>query len=231
MHTSLGHILLAEDEETLAKTLILNLNIEGYKVSHAANGIEAIKLFNAYKNELNLALLDVMLPEIHGFDLCMDFKKQQPNLPVIFLTAKNQSSDKIAGLKLGADDYIAKPFELEELLLRIHNVLKRHSKPGLEIFAFGNCSINFNTFEIVTISGTKLTLSKREIGLLKLLTENINQVISRDVIIEKLWEENENASSRTIDNYILSFRKYFETNPKEPVFFQSIRGVGYKFSG
>lgn len=226
-----AHILLAEDEETLAKTLILNLNLEGYKVSHAANGIEAIKLFNAHKNELHLALLDVMLPEISGFDLCAEFKQQQPDLPVIFLTAKNQSSDKITGLKLGADDYIAKPFELEELLLRIHNVLKRNTKPSQEVFTFGNCSINFNTFEIVSINGSKLTLSKREIGLLKLLTQHTNQVISRDEIIEKLWDENENASSRTIDNYILSFRKYFELNPKDPQYFQSIRGVGYKFSG
>jgi two-component system, OmpR family, alkaline phosphatase synthesis response regulator PhoP len=226
-----AHILLAEDEETLAKTLILNLNLEGYKVSHAANGIEAIKLFNAHKNELHLALLDVMLPEISGFDLCAEFKQQQPDLPVIFLTAKNQSSDKITGLKLGADDYIAKPFELEELLLRIHNVLKRNTKPSQEVFTFGNCCINFNTFEIVSINGSKLTLSKREIGLLKLLTQHTNQVISRDEIIEKLWDENENASSRTIDNYILSFRKYFELNPKDPQYFQSIRGVGYKFSG
>lgn len=226
-----AHILLAEDEETLAKTLVLNLNLEGYKVSHAANGIEAIKLFNAHKNELHLALLDVMLPEISGFDLCAEFKQQQSDLPVIFLTAKNQSSDKITGLKLGADDYIAKPFELEELLLRIHNVLKRNNKPSQEVFTFGNCSINFNTYEIVGINGSKLTLSKREIGLLKLLTQHTNQVISRDEIIEKLWDDNENASSRTIDNYILSFRKYFELNPKEPQYFQSIRGVGYKFSG
>ena len=165
-----------------------------------------------------------------SFDLCQKFKKINPDVPVIFLTAKNLTSEKISGLKLGADDYITKPFELEELLLRIQNVIKRHSKNELAIFQFGKCSINFETFEIKDIKGEISTLSKREIALLKLLTENENKVISRDQIMENLWNENENPSSRTIDNYILGFRKYFEINAKEPLHFHSVRGVGYKFT-
>jgi two-component system alkaline phosphatase synthesis response regulator PhoP len=118
---------------------------------------------------------------------------------------------------------------LEELLLRINNLLKRTQKEKASVFSFGNCEINFQSYEVLDRSGQKQTLSKREIGLLQLLTTNTNKVISRDEIIDKLWDVNENASSRTIDNYILNFRKLFETNPKEPQHFQSIRAVGYKF--
>jgi two-component system alkaline phosphatase synthesis response regulator PhoP len=226
-----ANILIVEDEESLANTIALNLQLEKYNVSIARTGKEALAAFSKNNNRLNLVLLDVMLPEINGFDLCVEFKKINPDVPVIFLTAKNQSSDKISGLKLGADDYIVKPFELEELLLRINNVLKRNMKAvPSSVFTFGNCSINFDTFETVDILGNTTTLSKREIGLLKLLTANINKVISRDEILEELWEQNENASSRTIDNFILGFRKLFEKNPKEPQHFHSIRGVGYKFT-
>jgi two-component system alkaline phosphatase synthesis response regulator PhoP len=226
-----ANILVVEDEESLANTIALNLQLEKYNVSIARTGKEALSAFIKSNKELDLVLLDVMLPEINGFDLCVEFKKINTNVPVIFLTAKNQSSDKISGLKLGADDYIVKPFELEELLLRIHNVLKRNMKPeSSSFFSFGDCSINFDTFETKDVSGNTTTLSKREIGLLKLLTSNINKVISRDEIIEVLWDDNENPSSRTIDNFILGFRKLFEKNPKEPQHFHSIRGVGYKFT-
>lgn len=223
-------ILIVEDEENLGKTLLLNLELENYKVQLANNGNSALQLFNQHQKKLDLVLLDVMLPEINGFDLCAKFKMINPAVPVIFLTAKNQTSEKISGLKLGADDYITKPFELEELLLRIRNVIKRTIKTGSSAFTFGKCSINFDTFEISDAKGEISTLSKREIGLLKLLTENENKVISRDQIIENLWSEKENSSSRTIDNYILGFRKYFEINAREPKHFHSIRGVGYKFT-
>ncbi len=223
-------ILIVEDEESLGKTLLLNLELENYEVALANSGNMAMELFNRMQKKLGLVLLDVMLPEINGFDLCARFKIINPEVPVIFLTAKNQSSEKISGLKLGADDYITKPFELEELLLRIQNVIKRNSKTDKSAFTFGKCSINFDTFEITDIKGEISTLSKREIGLLKLLTDNENKVISRDQIIENLWNEKENSSSRTIDNYILGFRKYFELNAKEPKHFHSVRGVGYKFT-
>jgi two-component system alkaline phosphatase synthesis response regulator PhoP len=224
------HILIVEDEESLANTIALNLQLENYKVLLAKKGNDALTVFKNNSGLINLVLLDVMLPEINGYELCQLFKAIDPLVPVIFLTAKNQISDKIEGLKLGADDYITKPFDLEELLLRVSNVLKRTKKEASPTFSFNGCSINFETFDIKDITGATSTLSKREIGLLKLLTENANKVISRDEIIEKLWGVEENASSRTIDNYILNFRKYFEPNPKEPVHFHSIRGVGYKFT-
>ena len=224
------HILVVEDEESLLHALALNLDLEGYTVHKAKNAAEARLQFEQLKKHLHLLLLDVMLPGSSGFELCREFKLQAPTLPVIFLTAKNQSSDKITGLKLGADDYIVKPFELEEVLLRVNNVLKRNRPSPSHVTSFGHCSINFDTFEIVSHTHEHFTLSKREIGLLKLLTQNPNKVVSRDEIIEKLWTDSENASTRTIDNYILNFRKLFEEHPKEPRHFHSIRGVGYKFT-
>ncbi|WP_317897298.1 response regulator transcription factor [Aurantibacillus circumpalustris] len=223
------HIFIVEDEENLANTISLNLKFENYLVSIARNGSEALQFFKKNQETIHLVILDVMLPDINGFDLCKEFKNALPDLPVIFLTAKNQMADKIDGLKLGADDYITKPFDLEELLLRISNLLKRTQKENTAVFSFDNCHINFQTFEIMDAKGTVQTLSKREIGLLELLTANTNKVISRDEIIEKLWDVSENASSRTIDNYILNFRKYFEKDPKNPQHFHSVRGVGYKF--
>jgi two-component system, OmpR family, alkaline phosphatase synthesis response regulator PhoP len=223
-------ILIVEDEESLAKALVLNFELEGYQVTNITSGTEAHTYFKSNNAYIQLVLLDVMLPGINGFDLCAEFKKLNSNVPVIFLTAKNLSNDKISGLKLGADDYIVKPFELEELLLRVNNVIKRNSPKSKPEFIFSNGQINFETFEIIDCQQQKHLLSKREIGLLKLLTDKENHVVSRDEIIEKLWDINENASSRTIDNYILAFRKHFEINPKEPKHFHSIRGVGYKFS-
>lgn len=224
------HILVVEDEINLRNTLALNLELEQYQVSAIGNGKEALSFFKSNYSTIHLVVLDVMLPDINGFDLCKEFKSIQPQIPVIFLTAKNQTSDKISGLRLGADDYLSKPFDLEELLLRISNILKRNRPiASTSVFRFKGGAINFETFEITTAQGKTLTLSKREIGLLELLTSQAQKVISRDEIIEKLWDVNENASSRTIDNYILNFRKYFEENPKEPGHFLSIRGVGYKF--
>ena len=223
-------ILLIEDEATLVATLELNLQLDGFKTIIATTGKNALKEFELNKNNLNLILLDIMLPDVNGFELCKQFKTLKPNIPVIFLSARNQSIDKIEGLKLGADDYVTKPFELEELLLRINNLIKRTEKSIVRnTFNFGNNSINFDSFEIETFTGEKFHLSKREIGLLKILTTKINSVVSRDEIIDLLWHKDENPSGRTIDNYILNFRKLFELNPKEPKYFLSIRSVGYMF--
>lgn len=226
------HILLVEDEEHLLKTIQLNLELEGYTVSIANNGIEALKEFR--KGEFNLIVLDVMLPEMNGFDVCEQIRKENTKVPLLFLTAKGSSSDKIQGLKLGADDYLTKPFNLEELLLRVQILLKRgnlqaESKKQLETYSFGGNSINFITYEIEGINGTT-QLSKKEIALLKLLIERKGEVISREEILDSVWGKDAYPSSRTIDNYILAFRKYFEKNQRDPLHFNSIRGVGYKFT-
>jgi len=222
-------ILIVEDEESLLHTLSLNFKLENYDVLEASTGGQALEIFKKNYLNIDLAILDVMLPETNGFELCRQFKILSPDTPVIFLTAKNMSRDKISGLKLGADDYLVKPFDLEELLLRVKNVIRRKPRPD-PLYKIGSCAVNFETFEATDITGKKISLSKREAGLLKILVSYPGKVISREEIISSLWQPEDNASSRTIDNYILAFRKYFELHPKEPEHFFSIRGVGYKFS-
>ena len=226
-------ILLVEDEAHIAQTIQLNLELENYQVVHAHDGKKALALFKA--QQFNLVVLDIMLPEIDGFTLCDLFRDQNKTIPILILSARNSSADKIEGLKLGADDYLSKPFNLEELLLRIKNLLKRNERFATEQkelieFSFDRFQINFLTYEIVGLENKKNLLGKKEIQLLKLLVEKKNQVVSRDEILEKIWATDDLPTSRTIDNYILSFRKYFESNPREPKYFHSIRGVGYKFS-
>jgi len=226
------NILLVEDEEHILNIIRLNLQLEGYLVTTAVTGIEALKEFR--KNKFDTVLLDVMLPEMNGFDVLEEIRKEDKHVPVLFLTAKGAGEDRIRGLKLGADDYLTKPFNLEELLLRVQILLKRGSQTKTastpDSFTFGNNSINFITYEIKDVNGETLQISKREIALLRLLIERKGEVVSREEILDRIWGTDVYPSSRTIDNYILAFRKYFETNPKEPVYFHSIRGVGYKFT-
>lgn len=227
------HILLVEDEDHLLKIIQLNLEMEGYAVTTAVTGIEALKQFR--KDTFDIVLLDVMLPEMNGFDVCEAIRKENTTVPILFLTAKGAGEDRIQGLRLGADDYLTKPFNLEELLLRIRILLRRSGsiKPVTgtpDIFLFGNNSINFITYEIKGVNGETAQITKREIALLKLLIERKGEVISREEILDRVWGTDVYPSSRTIDNYILAFRKYFELNQKEPQHFHSIRGVGYKFT-
>jgi two-component system alkaline phosphatase synthesis response regulator PhoP len=227
-----AHILLVEDEENLFKTIRLNLELEGYEVSSAVNGRQGLDLFLA--GRFDLVILDVMLPEMDGFDVCRFIRKENKEVPVLFLTAKGSSEDKVQGLKIGADDYLTKPFNLEEFLLRVSGLLRRGQKTpiqkSLERFSFGGNEVHFSTFEISNSKGETFTLTKREVMLLKLLIERENEVVSREQILEAVWGRDVYPSTRTIDNYILAFRKYFEPNSKEPKYFHSIRGVGYKFT-
>ena len=225
-------VLLVEDEENLLDIIKLNLEMEELDVTTCKDGKSAVETFKPGK--FNLVILDVMLPLMNGFDVCEKIRKIDKNVPVLFLTAKNESQDRVKGLKLGGDDYLAKPFNLEELLLRVNNLIKRSSKnivsEKLQYYKFGNNSVNFSTYEVVGVKGKKITLTKREVLLLKLLIEKKNEVVSRNEILEEIWGSDVYPSTRTIDNYILAFRKYFEENPKEALYFHSIRGVGYKFS-
>jgi two-component system alkaline phosphatase synthesis response regulator PhoP len=153
-------------------------------------------------------------------------------VPIIFLTAKDTSADRIAGLKKGADDYLTKPFHLEELLLRVNNLLRRTSKSPANTpdeYSFGNNKVNFKTYEAEGVNG-KLTLTRKEAMLLKLLIDRKNEVVSRHQILQSVWGYDVFPSTRTIDNFILSFRKYFEPEPRRPRYFHSVRGVGYKFT-
>lgn len=225
-------ILLVEDEESLVEVIDMNLQFEGYDVTIARDGKEAITL--ARHGRYDLCILDIMLPKIDGFTVCKTLRLDNNKVPILFLSAKSTGADRVEGLKIGGDDYLTKPFNLEELLIRVSNLIRLHKKAtpevkGPDIYRFGKNEINFNTFEIITSKGKKATLSKREIQLLKFLIERNGVVVSREEILETVWGYDVYPSTRTIDNYILAFRKYFEENSKDPVFFQSIRGVGYKF--
>ena len=222
-------ILLVEDEENIRDAVKLNLEMEHYEVvavGHAKAGLQA---FN--EQHFDLLMLDVMLPDIDGFQLCEQIRLVNTQVPVMFLTAKDTPQERVQGLRKGADDYLTKPFHLEELLLRVQNLIKRAQKEGAHVgdtFNFGEFEVNFHTFEATTLLG-KVMLTKKEAMLLKLLIERRNQVVSRQQILQSVWGYDVYPSTRTIDNFILTFRKYFERDPRNPVYFHSVRSVGYKF--
>jgi two-component system, OmpR family, alkaline phosphatase synthesis response regulator PhoP len=224
-------ILLVEDEENIRTAVKINLELEGYEVVGTDNGKMAIKFVN--EQHFDLIILDVMLPEVDGFQICEQIRLTNNEVPIIFVTAKDSSADRIAGLKRGGDDYLTKPFNLEELLLRISNLIKRSQRAGetaaMDTYHFGEQWINFQTYTAKGQHG-EFNLTKKEAMLLKLLIERKNEVVSRNQILQAVWGYDVYPSTRTIDNFILSFRKYFEPDPKEPRYFHSVRGVGYKFT-
>ncbi len=223
-------ICLVEDERSLRDMIQLNLELEGYAVTTFQDGKEALNAFE--KNiDFSLIILDVMLPFVSGLNLCR-FIREKSTVPILFLSAKGTTADRVNGLKLGANDYLPKPFDLEELLLKVH-ILSQQITASKEILSFqiGNLNIDLSSFEVKNSSETIVhVFSKREVELLKLFKEKENKVISRDEILDEIWGKDQFPTSRTIDNYILVFRKIFETDPKNPLHFHSIRGVGYKFS-
>ena len=223
-------ILLVEDEESIREAVKLNLELEGYEVVTSGNGRLAMEMIGG--QHFDLLLLDVMLPEMDGFAIAEQVRLSNTEVPILMLTARDQATDRIMGLKKGADDYLAKPFNLEELLLRVSSLLRRSQRikgDAQEIFEFGGNTVNFEHFEAKTWRGETITLTKKETMLLKLLTERKNEVVSRNQILQAVWGYDVFPSTRTIDNFILAFRKYFEHDPKNPQFFHSMRGVGYKF--
>ena len=225
-------ILIVEDEESIRNLLRLNLELEGYEVVSTANGRKALDLIGG--QHFDLLLLDVMLPDVDGFTIAEQVRLSNTEVSILLLTAKDTAQDRVMGLKKGADDYLTKPFNLEELLLRVSKLLRRSQRvkgETIDLFEFGNNRINFETFEARTWEGKDLVLTKKEAMLLKLLVERKNEVVSRHQILQAVWGYDVYPSTRTIDNFILAFRKYFEEDAKMPRFFHSIRGVGYKFVG
>ena len=229
----LASILLVEDEEHLHDALKLNLELEGYEVSSAYDGAAAIK---AVQNEyFDLIILDVMLPEVDGITVTETIRVSNNEVPILILSAKNSSADRVTGLKKGADDYLTKPFNLEELLLRVYKLINKNKKLQDkstigDTYSFGPNTIDFKAQEATGSEGQKIQLSKKETMLLKLLIENKNEVVPREKILQTVWGYNVYPTTRTIDNFILNFRKYFEKDSKNPVYFHSVRSVGYKYA-
>jgi len=226
-------ILLVEDEENLHDALKLNLELEGYEVTSSYDGAAALHAVEgAY---FDLIVLDIMLPELDGISVIESIRINNNDVPILILSAKNTSADRVLGLKKGADDYLTKPFNLEELLLRVNKLIDKNKKLQDKStvgnsYTFGDNLIDFKAQEASTKSGQKIQLSKKETMLLKLLIENKNEVVPREKILQAVWGYNVYPTTRTIDNFILSFRKYFEEDSRNPKYFHSVRGVGYKYS-
>ncbi len=226
-------LLVAEDEESLREALKLNLELEGYEVTTVDNGPAVIKMV---KNEyFDLIVLDIMLPEMDGITVCETIRMQHNDVPILFLSARNTGADRVEGLKKGGDDYLTKPFNLEELLLRVDKLIVKNKKikePQAmgDIYEFDGYKIDFAAHEFTDRNNTHQELSKKEAALLKLLIEHEGEVVSREQILQIVWGYNVYPTTRTIDNFILNFRKFFERDSRNPKHFHSIRGVGYKFT-
>ncbi|TVR89601.1 MAG: DNA-binding response regulator [Saprospirales bacterium] len=226
----MSRLLLVEDEEHIRNLLELNLEMEGHEVVTTRNGKDALVLFRS--QHFDLIILDIMLPGMDGLAVCEQIRLRDTDVPIIFLTAKDTAEERVEGLKRGGDDYLVKPFDLEELIIRIGNLIKR-SGSGTKsayksTYSFGGYEVDFKKFEAETNQG-KVNLTKKEARLLKLLIDRKDEVVSRNQILQSVWGYDVYPSTRTIDNFILSFRKYFEPDPRNPKYFISVRGIGYKF--
>lgn len=232
MASNKGSILLVEDEEHLHQSLLLNFEMEGYEVTSAFDGAEALtKLHDEY---FDLIVLDVMLPQVDGLSVLESMRLDKIESPVLILSAKNSSGDRIAGLRKGADDYLTKPFELEELLLRVQKLIVKNRPTQGErrdqTYHFGGHTIDFKSQVANLANGQSISLSKKEAMLLQLLLDNPEDVITREKILQTVWGYNVFPNTRTIDNFMLNFRKYFEADSRNPRYFHSVRGRGYKFT-
>ncbi len=223
-------VLLVEDEQGLILTLTDRLESEGFTVNSAADGETGLAL--ALGESFDLIILDVMLPKKNGYDVCRDLRQKNVATPILMLTAKGETLDKVLGLKLGADDYLTKPFEVIELLARIEALLRRAPKTAThsaDSFAFGEVSIDFRSAE-VRRADERIELSAMEFKLLQFLIENRGAVHSRDHLLDEVWGYDAMPSTRTVDVHVAWLRQKLEDNPKHPKFIQTVHGLGYKFS-
>jgi two-component system alkaline phosphatase synthesis response regulator PhoP len=232
MSNPTARILLVEDEVNLARGIRENLEAEGYAVDVVGDG--RVALDKIRRQEYGLVILDVMLPGMDGFTVCQTARREGRDTPVLFLTAKGEGRDRIRGLEVGGDDYLPKPFQLRELLLRVAAILRRRSRydamTALEPVArFGGNEFDFRSFRGRSFDGGDQILTQREAMILKVLVEREGDVVWRDEILEKVWGDDVLPSSRTIDNFIARLRKRFEPDPERPRFFLTVRGVGYRF--
>lgn len=227
-------ILVVEDERHLAAGLKLNLELEGYRVDIAGTAREAGEQILAAQG-YDALVLDVMLPDLDGFQLCRRLRDAGNYMPIIMLTARSAAEDRVRGLEAGADDYMVKPFELEELLARVRSMLRRRRwergaehPPRETVLAFGGAKVNFDTHE-VQMNGDPVSLTQLELDLLRYFAQHPGRVLSRDELLEEVWKLRNYSATRTVDNFISRLRRHFEQDPAAPKHFLSVRGAGYKF--
>lgn len=223
-------ILLVEDEIHLARGITFNLEQEGYLISHVESGEEALEKVRVEK--FDLIILDVMLPGIDGIEVCRRVREVDARVPVLMLTARSDEADRIAGLAGGADDYLAKPFNLKEFLLRVSGMLRRSAwyrpEPVEEGYRFGENEVFLLSYRARTSQG-EIDLTDLEVRMLSLFFQREGEAIPRSVLLESVWGYATDTETRTLDNFIVRLRKYFEPQPARPIFFQTVRGVGYRF--
>ncbi|NBT58771.1 DNA-binding response regulator [bacterium] len=226
-----ARICFVEDDPTIQELVGEKLVQKGYQVAAFSEAEKVGTNFSDY----DLFVLDVMLAgELSGLELCEGIRKFNPEVPILVLSALSEPQDRIEGLRLGADDYLSKPFEMEELLLRVGGMLKRRQwyatrPPKGNVFKWDAGEVDFSS-RVVRTSNEKIQLTQKESMILKLLVEREGETVSRDEILEKVWGYHLFPTNRTVDNFMVRLRKIFETNPSEPVYFHSVRGEGYRFT-
>jgi len=232
-------ILVIEDDHHIAEGLNLNLSLQGYDVGIAMNGVTGVQMWREWRPDL--IVLDIMLPGIDGLSILRNIRLEDEKIPILILSAKVETDYKVKGLAYGVDDYLTKPFSLEEFLLRVDRLIKRASwsnpdadlasnlsEDETSVFSFGNNQVDFKTMTATCKVG-KVRLTEQEAKLLKLFLMNPGKPLSRDKLLQIGWGYTKGTTTRTVDNFIVRFRKYFEDNPKNPSYFISIRSVGYVF--
>ena len=223
-------ILIVDDEEHIVELIKFNLDANGYRTITASNGLEALEL--AKNEKPDLILLDIMLPGLNGNDVCKEIRKdiEIATIPIIMITAKGEELDRILGLELGADDYVTTPFSVRELRARVKAVLRRTKVESVsDTYIFGNVSIDFNKHEVIK-NGEKVDLTLKEFELLQILIKNSGRVLTRDLLLDKIWGYEFIGETRTIDVHIRYLRKKIEDDDKNPKFIETIRGIGYRFN-
>ena len=231
MSSAAPSLLLVEDEPGLRLTLTDRLTSEGYRVESAADGEAG--LHSASTGSFDVIVLDVMLPRLSGLDLCRTLRQRGIETPVLMLTAKAQVTDKVVGLKLGADDYLTKPFESIELLARLEALLRRRpsgAMPGGDSYRFSDVIVDFRRME-ARRNGHPLDLSAREFKLLKHFIEHRGDTLSRDTLLADVWGYDETPLTRTVDVHVAGLRQKIEPNPKSPTYIVTMHGLGYRFTG
>ncbi len=227
----MSHILVVEDEPSMLMGLRDNLEFEGYQVDHADEG--HLGLQKILSGNYDLVLLDVMLPNLSGFDICRAVRKKGLVTPIILLTARGEELDKVRGLELGADDYITKPFSLRELLARVKAVLRRmnHHEAGHDFIksrvTIGRLDVDFSAYN-AKIDGQEARMSHKEFEILQYLCQHGNKIVSRDELLENVWGYHEQPTTRTVDNFMVKLRQKIEQNPNDPKRIITVHGVGYK---
>ena len=227
-------LLVVEDDAPLAEGLCRNLELEGFSAECVGSGEEALTELARPSATYDLLILDIMLPGLDGFEVCRQLRTEANRIPILFLTARGSDADRLLGLQLGADDYLTKPFLVEELVLRVRGILRRAAwsqtpAPTGPVVQIGTCEVDIETMRASTLEGM-VSLTEREVMLVRFFAENESRVVTRGELLEQVWGYTFDTSTRTLDTFVHRLRKHFEKDPRHPSHFHTVRGVGYRFT-